>query len=647
MGGRRWATAWLVAVVLAMATGTGIRAQYEDGLPEGLTQITVDDQPIDASTTPEVATRTPVFAGRVVGETTEVELAIGNGEIVRFPLEVNPENGRFRGSAPDPLDPATYALYVNDALVGNFVVTEDAQADERDGGYAAGGATLDLARLVPYPFDLGEAYPGLAVVTQDARSPNRYYNLTEQARRQAEREGDDSREAIQALRQQYDAAGFRGLYELRLAIPAEDNPDVFSVQVNGSAIEYATAENARAEFQSTIEGQVPSEGGEPVENAESIGEESGIFRSSGVASSTGIAYQSATLVFRQERVVVRVDIADLRNREPALEVIEALGLVLQDQAAGVLADEIVPLSREALDLDLSAATGVPQVQQAYEAVDGNLIARYLEERVTLESRAASFAGATDVYTSSATASIAVPGFVQTEPTAETGDEAPQRSRDRAREGRPTRVPGEERPTRVPGEERPTREPGEERPTREAGERTPRAGGGGLAPGAGTPPAGGSGAVDGTPAAGGVVATPAGTPTAGGTVGESSVAYAVTLYAFPGEEEAEAWLAGLPERIDQDPLPGYLTFAPVEDASEVGDGSAAYSFDRRQGEETVGGFRYYVRVGAQVAALELAGPVEIPLDAVQGLAEAQAACLGAGSCPEAAPLPTGGGAEPAG
>ena len=56
---RRLATIWLVATMLTAAVGATARAQYDDGLPAGVRQVTVDDQPIDASTTPEVANRNP------------------------------------------------------------------------------------------------------------------------------------------------------------------------------------------------------------------------------------------------------------------------------------------------------------------------------------------------------------------------------------------------------------------------------------------------------------------------------------------------------------------------------------------------------------------------------------------------------------
>ncbi|MDP9363466.1 MAG: hypothetical protein M3Q10_04410, partial [Chloroflexota bacterium] len=145
---------------------------------------------------------------------------------------------------------------------------------------------------------------------------------------------------------------------------------------------------------------------------------------------------------------------------------------------------------------------------------------------------------------------------------------------------------------------------------------------------------------GTPeAAGAVEEEQAATPNAG-AVGESTIFYGVTLYAFPGDDEAKAWLAGLPERLDEDPLPGYLRFAPVEDAPSLGDGSAAYAFDRQEGDTSVSGIRYYVRHGPEVAALELAAPVVPSLSQIQSLVEAQLACLDAGACPEPTPLPLG-------
>ncbi|MDQ3780583.1 MAG: hypothetical protein M3354_08570, partial [Chloroflexota bacterium] len=78
MGVRQWATVWLVAVTIIVSLGAVAHAQYDDALPAGLLQITVDGQPIDASTTPEIDNRNPEFAGRVErGSATSVEIGIG------------------------------------------------------------------------------------------------------------------------------------------------------------------------------------------------------------------------------------------------------------------------------------------------------------------------------------------------------------------------------------------------------------------------------------------------------------------------------------------------------------------------------------------------------------------------------------------
>lgn len=79
-----------------------------------------------------------------------------------------------------------------------------------------------------------------------------------------------------------------------------------------------------------------------------------------------------------------------------------------------------------------------------------------------------------------------------------------------------------------------------------------------------------------------------------------------------------------------PLPG--------EATDVGDESLAFSFVRAFGGTQYVGHEVYVRVGDTVAAMSLEGPPNTPLQVVADIAAAQAACLEAGSCPEALPVP---------
>ena len=76
-----------------------------------------------------------------------------------------------------------------------------------------------------------------------------------------------------------------------------------------------------------------------------------------------------------------------------------------------------------------------------------------------------------------------------------------------------------------------------------------------------------------------------------------------------------------------------------EATDLGDESLAFSFVRAFDDgNQYAGFEVFVRVGEIVAAVSLEGPPDMPLQQVTELAAAQAACLEAGACPEALPVP---------
>lgn len=525
---------WLVAVLLTAMVGlpasVTVRAQYTDGLPAGLREITVDGQPVDASNTPQIANRNPEFAGRLVrgGQALEIALATEAGEVIRFAVEVDPESGRFKGNAPQRLDEGQYALYANDALVGNFVISGDGEGTPR--ARRGGGQLLDLALITPFPIELESVAPDLGLVNA------RYYAVAEQARQTAEATEDGSREAIDAAAQQLSDAGWRQRYESVLAAPQDDDPTLFQVQVTGNVIEYADASVAEAAF------DFASAGGEPIETEE-IGDASQLSSISGVASRTGAAYRGLRLVFRQDRVLVDVRYVDLLNREVDQATFEALGIAVRERTAAVLEADFQGLSPKALRLDLSSATE-PEIREAYEVVGGSPIRLYGEEAAILEARLEGYAGAENVYGGQETGMVAA-------------------ARRRGAEGTP--------------------EPASAR---------------------------------------------RGTP----------LAYAVTLYGFADEAAAEEWLAGLDERLQGEQLPGYLSFAAVPDARTLGDASATYELNRQIGEETGGGYRVYIRVGAEIAAVELAAVGGVPVESVTELVNAQADCFRRGACQGTASVP---------
>jgi len=527
----------LVAAIALPATRPAL-AQYTDGLPAGLREITVDGQPIDAATVPEVATTTPEFAGRLNRGTPPVlELALQTeaGEVIRFAVEVDPESLRFRGQAPDPLAAGRYALYANDALVGEFVVTgEDGTPRARRGG----GRPLDLALVIPFPVELSTVNPNLGV----ARA--RYFDIEQQALAAAAADGEVTREEIAQRQQELRNGGWRQRYEAVLAEPDPDDDTGrrFATEIIAQVFEYEDAAVAEAAFAQAAGAN------EPIETDITIGEESQLSEVSGVASQTGAAYRGLRLTFRQDRILVVIRYVDLLNREVDQDTFLSLGQQLQGRAEAVLGEDFQGLSPKALRLDVGPSASSVAIQEAYELIAGAAIRGYREEEAALEARAESYAGAENVYSSTVAAVI----------------------------------------------------------------------GGGAGRRAG----------------------PEGTPRATAAGQGSEIGYASVLYGFSDEAAAEEWLAGLDARLQQAQLPGYLSFAAVADAPAYGDGSITYELNRQIGEATAGGFRVYVRVGAEVAAVELAAVDGVSVDAVEELVNAQIECLQRGACQATADVPAG-------
>ena len=141
---------WVFALLPAPVQG-----QYAEGLPPGILSVEVDGQPIDAVTIPVTDNPTPEISGRVELGVPTIELAVANGEVIRFPAELD-DRGRFRMPVPEPLADGQYALYINDMLIGVFTVESGAADEQR-----APGPLLDIARVVPYPADFGDLVPGI------------------------------------------------------------------------------------------------------------------------------------------------------------------------------------------------------------------------------------------------------------------------------------------------------------------------------------------------------------------------------------------------------------------------------------------------------------------------------------------------------
>jgi hypothetical protein len=522
----RWLAALLVACLALSLAAPAARAQYETGLPEGLTQMTVDGQPIDASSSPTTTSATPTFAGRISTGAPSVELAVAadQGEPVRFSLDADAK-GRFKGPPPGPLEDGSWTLYVNDAMVGTFTVASGGGTPTPRGG---GNQMLDIAQALPLPFDFGDAIPGLGFVD------GRFYTIDEEAQRTAAAAGDTSKNAVNQTLQGLQAAGWQARYDNRLAVPKQDDPTLFDVQVSSFVIQYDSADSADRAFRSVTENM------ESVDSP-TIGDASQLTTIKGTAQNTGAPYRGLRLTFRQDRLLVMIVLANLTNEEPDQAVIEAAAQAAQARAAAIVGGNAPGLGALAQRLDLSDATAPPAIDEGYAVLGGALVAGYAQDAAAQQARAAEFTGTTDAFVASANATVDLSGG--------------RRNRDAT-------------------------------PTPEAT----------ATAGAGTP-----------------------------------ISYGVTLYAFPADTDADAWLQNLPNQLAQTPPAGYDQFAAAADAPAFGDASLTYQFSRTVNGQAESGYRVYARAGAQIAELEFAAAPQVALAAVGELVNGQLDCLQKQKC----------------
>ena len=81
---------WLISLI-----PTSVHAQYAEGLPSGILSVEVDGQPIDAVTIPVTNNPTPEISGRVELGAPTIDLAVADGEVIRFSAELD-DRGRFQ-----------------------------------------------------------------------------------------------------------------------------------------------------------------------------------------------------------------------------------------------------------------------------------------------------------------------------------------------------------------------------------------------------------------------------------------------------------------------------------------------------------------------------------------------------------------------
>jgi len=129
-------------------------------------------------------------------------------------------------------------------------------------------------------------------------------------------------------------------------------------------------------------------------------------------------------------------------------------------------------------------------------------------------------------------------------------------------------------------------------------------------------------------------------------GPNDFYFLTRLFAFPDDATATVFMASRPEALEAGGFAKVSDAAPEAgmdllpgEATDLGDESLAFSFVRAfddGGRFT--GYEIYTRVGETVAAVSIEGPADMSLELVKDIAAAQAACLKAGACPEALPVP---------
>lgn len=563
-------TFWFIPLLAAVA-----QAQSPSNLPAGVISVEIDNQAIDAVTSPVTSNPTPEISGRVDVGVSTVDIVVSGSSDASVSADLD-DRGRFRVSLPQSLPDGQYSLALSGLPIGSFTVQVQGQAAAaRDPG-----PPLDIARVVPYPVDFGNAVPGIGFLD------GRFFTLHEEAMRTAAADGDPTAAQVRDVERRLAESGWLQRYESRLAVPTTDDNTTFSVQFSSFVVEYASGDAAQAAFQSL------TEGGSNVQ-APQVGDASAVSLFNGVTPDTGVNYQAARMVFRLGPMLVVIAYADLLNRPPDLDLLNA---VAQSVAArGVIVAErgSVPLGSMVLRLDPSSATGRLIRRDLYDVRAGMLTALYAEDDATRGSRVALYTGTTDVFSATTSGTF-------------THDAAARRA------DQPNRVNAvQPAPTSVIGVEG-------ESPSPEAATPAPRAQSQSESESE-TAPA------------------------------SAQVYFLSSLFAFPAPADASSWLESQRQAILATGDNAQTKLTPVEEGPKFGDETYTFATKRGsgEGEQAATGFRMYTRVGQLVAALDVESVPGVQLNGVAQLMNLQLSCIDDGGCSTYAPLPASvfGGQDP--
>src|SRR5215218_6682322 len=306
-----------------------------------------------------------------------------------------------------------------------------------------------------------------------------------------------------------------------------------------------------------------------------VGDESALTQFTGVTPDTGVVFQAAQLVFRVGPLLGMIVYADLLDHEPNLALLDSVAQSVAQRAAVVLERESVPLGSMGLRLDSSAAASTLDRRDLYDVRVGTLTALYGEDDSERLRRVELFTGTTDAFSSSTSGA-----FVLAEPGRQA--QGTERSEQVA-----TAAPTPTSVIRIEGES--------------------------LAPTA--------------------VSTPEPSVTADTEPDTTQVFVTTSLFAFPGDTEADTWFETQRDGLLTSATTGSETFTEVAEAPSLGDAAATFATRRSvgAGEQAVSGFRMYSRVGAIVAVLDIESSAGVPLEGAERFMRFQVDCIERQGC----------------
>lgn len=313
-----------------------------------------------------------------------------------------------------------------------------------------------------------------------------------------------------------------------------------------------------------------------------IGDDSVLTAASGVTPDTGAPYQAARLIFRVGPMLVLIVYADLLNRPPDLNLLQTVAEAVAARGAFVAERQVNPLGSMVLRLDSANAQDNTRFRDFYEIRGGALTSLFNEDPAARDARIALLTGTTDAFT-------ATTRGVFVESARRRGEDAPGAQETVATTSPPTSV------ISIEGEASATAPVA----TAETQDAT-----------AAIPP-----------------------PTA-------DVEMTSTLYAFPADADADAWLnAQRASLAESNEIEGAI-YTELADAPALADDAAMYSVERAVTGDgpPLRGFRIYTRTGSIIAVLDIESDPEIALRGAVGLMEQQLSCLREQGCSGSVALP---------